>query len=116
MGQLKEAQQKMEETKERLKTITMVEESSNGKVRVTISAAREIKDIHIDDKGPTLLMHSPFLVSQVPCTFGVLITKPKVPRKVPRKAPANVFDPVLKAIAKSRILRLHSCFIHIFLI
>lgn len=49
MGQLKEAQQKMEETKERLKTITMVEESSNGKVRVTISAAREIKDIHIDD-------------------------------------------------------------------
>lgn len=49
MGQLKEAQQKMEETKERLKTITMVEESSNGKVRVTISAAREIKDIHIDE-------------------------------------------------------------------
>lgn len=49
MGQLKEAQEKMEETKERLKTITMVEESSNGKVRVTISAAREIKDIHIDD-------------------------------------------------------------------
>lgn len=49
MGQLKEAQQKMEETKERLKTITMVEESSNGKVRVTISAAGEIKDIHIDN-------------------------------------------------------------------
>ncbi|AEV32490.1 hypothetical protein Oweho_1499 [Owenweeksia hongkongensis DSM 17368] len=49
MGQLKDAQQKMEETKERLKSITMVEESNNGKIKVTISAAREIKDIHIDE-------------------------------------------------------------------
>ena len=49
MGKLQEAQQKVEETKERLKTISMVEESSNGKVKVTITAAREIKDIQIDE-------------------------------------------------------------------
>ena len=49
MGQLKDAQEKMEQTKERLKTITMVAQSANGKVKVTISAAREIKDIHIDE-------------------------------------------------------------------
>ncbi len=49
MGKLQEAQQKMEETKERLKTISMVEESSNGKIKVVITAAREIKDIQIDE-------------------------------------------------------------------
>ncbi|HCQ16989.1 MAG TPA: nucleoid-associated protein, YbaB/EbfC family [Cryomorphaceae bacterium] len=49
MGKLQEAQRKMEETKERLKTISMVEESSNGKVKITITADRQIKDIQIDD-------------------------------------------------------------------
>ena len=72
MGQLKEAQQKMEETKERLKTITMVEESSNGKVRVTISAAREIKDIHIDD---SLLQDTEELSDNLVLTLNKAIEK-----------------------------------------
>ena len=49
MGKLQEAQRKAEETKERLNTVYLTEESSNGKVKVTISGNREIKDIAIDE-------------------------------------------------------------------
>ena len=72
MGQLKEAQQQMEETKERLKSITMVEESSNGKIRVTISAAREIKDIHIDE---SLLQDAEELSDNLVLTINKAIEK-----------------------------------------
>ncbi len=49
MGKLQEAQQKAEETKKRLDTVYLSEESVGGKVKVTISGNREIKDIQIDD-------------------------------------------------------------------
>lgn len=49
MGKLQEAQQKAEETKKRLDTVYLSEESAGGKVKVTISGNRKIKDIHIDD-------------------------------------------------------------------
>jgi len=49
MGKLKEAQQKVEETKTRLNTVLIDEKSSNGKIHVTITANREVKAIHIDD-------------------------------------------------------------------
>lgn len=49
MGKLQEAQQKAEETKKRLDTVYLSEESAGGKVKITISGNREIKDITIDD-------------------------------------------------------------------
>ena len=49
MGKLKEAQQKIEETKKRLDTITVEGVSGNGKIKVTASANREIKSIDVAD-------------------------------------------------------------------
>ena len=50
MAKLKEAQAKIEETKARLNTIFVDGESGNGKVVVTATANREIKNIAIDDE------------------------------------------------------------------
>jgi len=50
MAKLKEAQAKIEETKTRLNTIFVDGESGNGKVVVTATANREIKNIAIDDE------------------------------------------------------------------
>jgi len=49
MGKLKEAQQKVEETKTRLNHVLIDEKSANGKVQVTITANREIKAIQLDE-------------------------------------------------------------------
>ncbi len=49
MGKLKATQQKMEDTKKRLDTIYIDEQSSDGLLKVTITANRAIKNIHIDD-------------------------------------------------------------------
>ncbi len=49
MGKLKEAQQKVEETKERLNHVFIDEKSTNNKIQVTITANREIKTIKIDE-------------------------------------------------------------------
>ncbi|SDQ79106.1 YbaB/EbfC family nucleoid-associated protein [Flagellimonas zhangzhouensis] len=49
MGKLKEAQKKVEATKERLNTVMVDEQSSDGKLKVTLTANREIKSISIDD-------------------------------------------------------------------
>ena len=49
MGKLQEAQQKTEETKKRLDTVYINEQSGDGKIKVTISGNREIKDIVIDE-------------------------------------------------------------------
>ncbi len=49
MGKLKETQQKVEETKERLNTVMVDEKSSDGLLQVTLTANREIKSITIDD-------------------------------------------------------------------
>lgn len=48
MGKLKETQKKVEATKERLKTITLEESDAEGKLKITITADRQIKDIEID--------------------------------------------------------------------
>jgi len=50
MSKLKEAQKKVEETKERLHTVTLNEKSSDGHLNVTITANREIKSIAINDE------------------------------------------------------------------
>ncbi|HEX9979216.1 MAG TPA: YbaB/EbfC family nucleoid-associated protein [Flavobacterium sp.] len=49
MGKLKETQQKIEDTKKRLDTVLIDEQSSDGLLKVTLTANREIKNISIDD-------------------------------------------------------------------
>ncbi|MEM9022336.1 MAG: YbaB/EbfC family nucleoid-associated protein [Bacteroidota bacterium] len=49
MGKLKEAQEKAAETKKRLDTVYVSGEAGNGAVRVTATANRAIKSVHIDD-------------------------------------------------------------------
>jgi DNA-binding YbaB/EbfC family protein len=49
MGKLKEAQKKIEETKLRLDTVLIDEQSSDGLLKVTLTANRKIKNLSIDD-------------------------------------------------------------------
>ncbi|MEZ4811083.1 MAG: YbaB/EbfC family nucleoid-associated protein [Allomuricauda sp.] len=49
MGKLKETQKKVQETKERLNTVLIDEQSADGSVKVTITANRKIKSLHIDN-------------------------------------------------------------------
>lgn len=49
MGKLQEAQQKVAETKKRLDTVLLDEQSNDGLFKVTITANRTIKSITIDD-------------------------------------------------------------------
>lgn len=50
MSKLKEAQQKVEETKKRMDTVMLSEQSNDGLLKVTITANREIKSLDIDDE------------------------------------------------------------------
>ncbi|CAM1362763.1 YbaB/EbfC family nucleoid-associated protein [Tenacibaculum xiamenense] len=49
MGKLKEAQDKVEETKKRLDTVLIDESAANGNIKVTVTANREIKAISVDE-------------------------------------------------------------------
>ncbi len=49
MGKLKEAQQKVEETKKRLNTVLIDESVANGNIKITVTANREIKAININE-------------------------------------------------------------------
>lgn len=49
MGKLKETQQKIEETKKRLDTVLIDEQSNDGLLKVTLTANRKIKSIQVDD-------------------------------------------------------------------
>jgi DNA-binding YbaB/EbfC family protein len=49
MGKLKETQQKMEETKKRLDLVLVEEQSTDGLLKITITANRTVKAITIDD-------------------------------------------------------------------
>lgn len=50
MGKLKETQQKIEETKKRLDTVLIDEQSSDGLLKVTLTANRKIKSIEVDEQ------------------------------------------------------------------
>ena len=50
MGKLKETQQKIEETKKRLDTITVSEESADKLLSITMTANRELKSLEIKDE------------------------------------------------------------------
>jgi len=49
MGKLKETQQKIEDTKKRLDTVLINEQSADGLLKITLTANRAIKSITIDD-------------------------------------------------------------------
>lgn len=49
MGKLKEAQKKIEETKKRLDTVLIDEQSSDGLLKVTLTANRTIRELSVDD-------------------------------------------------------------------
>ena len=49
MGKLKETQEKVEATKKRLNTVFIDETSSDGLLKITLTANRTIKEIHIDN-------------------------------------------------------------------
>jgi len=49
MGQIQETQKKIEETKKRLDTVLVDEQSSDGLLKVTLTANREVKSISVDD-------------------------------------------------------------------
>ncbi len=49
MGKLKETQQKIEDTKKRLDTVLIDEQSNDGLLKVTFTANRKLKSIEIDD-------------------------------------------------------------------
>jgi hypothetical protein len=49
MNKLKEAQQKVEETKTRLNSVLIDETSADKKIKVTLTANRELKAISIDE-------------------------------------------------------------------
>lgn len=48
MGKLKETQQKIEETKNRLNNVYLDEQSNDGHLKVTITANRELRSLEID--------------------------------------------------------------------
>jgi DNA-binding YbaB/EbfC family protein len=50
MGKLKETQKKVEETKKRLDTVLIDEQSSDSKIKITLTANREIKSLEIADE------------------------------------------------------------------
>ena len=49
MGKLKETQQKIEDTKKRLDTVLIDEQSNDGLLQVTVTANRKLKAIAIDE-------------------------------------------------------------------
>ena len=49
MGKLKETQQKIEDTKKRLDTVLIDEQSNDSLLKVTLNANRKIKSISFDD-------------------------------------------------------------------
>jgi DNA-binding YbaB/EbfC family protein len=49
MGKLKETQQKIEDTKKRLDTVLIDEQSTDGLLKVTVTANRKLKAIAIDE-------------------------------------------------------------------
>lgn len=49
MGKLKETQEKVEATKKRLDTVMIDESSSDGLLKITLTANRQIKTIEIGD-------------------------------------------------------------------
>ncbi len=86
MNKIKETQEKVEATKERLKTVLIDEQSSDGLLKVTITATREIRNISIADE---LLEDKEQLEDYLVLTLNKAITKA-----------SNINEAELAAVAK----------------
>jgi DNA-binding YbaB/EbfC family protein len=86
MGKLKEAQKKVEATKERLHSVLIDEQSTDAKLKVTITANRTIKSITIDDE---LLQDKEMLEDYLILTINKAIEKA-----------SNVHETEIAAVAK----------------
>lgn len=49
MGKLKETQKKVEATKARLDTVLLEEQSQDGRIKISLTANREIRSIAVDE-------------------------------------------------------------------
>jgi len=72
MGKLKETQQKIEDTKKRLDTVLVDEQSNDGLLKVTLTANRTVKSITVDD---TLLEDKEQLEDYLVLVLNKAITK-----------------------------------------
>lgn len=72
MGKLKETQKKIEETKNRLNTVVVDESSTDGLLKISLTANREIKSIEIDN---TLLEDKEQLEDYLVLTLNKAIDK-----------------------------------------
>jgi len=72
MGKLKETQKKVEATKVRLNSVFIEEQSSDGLLKITLSANREIKSIYIDN---ALLQNKAQLEANLLLTLNKAIQK-----------------------------------------
>ncbi len=50
MGKLQEAQKKVEETKQRLNSVLIDEQSADGLLKVTVTANRQIRSLEVNDE------------------------------------------------------------------
>lgn len=50
MGKLQDAQKKVEETKERLNSVLIDEQSADGLLKVTVTANRQIRSLEVSDE------------------------------------------------------------------
>ena len=86
MGKLKEAQKKVEATKERLHNVLIDEASNDDKLKVTITANRTIKSVSISDD---LLQDKDMLEDYLILTLNKAIEKA-----------TNVHETEISAVAK----------------
>lgn len=86
MGKIKETQQKIEATKQRLNSVLVDEKSSDGLLEITMTANREIKNLHIADE---LLQDKEMLEDYLITTLNKVITKA-----------TNINETELAAVAK----------------
>lgn len=86
MGKIKETQQKIEATKQRLNSVLVDEKSSDGLLEITMTANREIKNLHIADE---LLQEKEMLEDYLITTLNKIITKA-----------TNINEAELAAVAK----------------
>lgn len=86
MGKLKETQQKVEETKERLNHVLVDEQSSDGLLKVTLTANRTVKNVSVSDE---LLADKEMLEDYLVTVFNKAIAKA-----------TNINETELAAVAK----------------
>lgn len=86
MGKLKETQQKVEETKKRLDHVLVDEQSSDGLLKITLTANRTVKNVSVSDE---LLADKEMLEDYLVTVFNKAIEKA-----------TNVNETELAAVAK----------------